>query len=60
MLDIIEQVSSYYREVLFYSTVYEMNSTKIGELLGRPAAKIQKQLTRARAMLANLCEQEGA
>lgn len=59
VLAIIEQMPSYYREVLFYSSVYEMNSTQIGELLGRPAATIRKQLIRARSMLATLCEKEG-
>ena len=59
VMAIIEKMPPYYREVLFYSSVYDMNSTQMGELLGRPAATIRKQLIRARSMLSALCEKEG-
>lgn len=59
VLALIEQLPVHYREVLFYSSVYDMNCTLIGELLGRPSATVRKQLSRARAMLVEMCAKEG-
>lgn len=59
VLSLIEQLPTHYREVLFYSSVYDMNCALIGELLDRPAATVRKQLSRARAMLVEMCAKEG-
>lgn len=59
VLSLIERLPIHYREVLFYSSVYDMNCTLIGELLNRPPVTVRKYLSRARAMLAEICVEEG-
>lgn len=59
VLELIEKLPPLYREVLFYSSVYDMNCALIGELLGRPTATVRKQLSRARSKLVDMCAKEG-
>lgn len=59
VLELIERLPPLYREVLFYSSVYDMNCALIGELLDRPTATVRKQLSRARAKLVDMCVKEG-
>lgn len=47
-----------YREVLLLRYVAGMKPKAIGQLLGRPTATVQQQLTRAKARLAHIYQQE--
>lgn len=58
LINAIQKLPQQYQDVLFFSSVYDMNSTLIADLMNKPRGTIRKQLSRARQMLVEICQKE--